>query len=55
MSDIKQLKEDALFIQKGLFKIGRHRVVALPVHKTWELTDEMEARMARLVKAVESM
>jgi len=55
MADMKQMKEDAAFIKKGLFKIGRNRVAALPVHKTWQLTDEMEERIARLVAELDKV
>lgn len=55
MSDVKQMKADAEFIKKGLFKIGRNRIAALPVHKTWLLTDEMEERMERLLKQIQSL
>ncbi len=55
MSDIKQMKEDAEFIKTGLFKIGRNRIAALPVHKTLKLTDEMEERVSRLVYHLEQM
>ncbi len=48
------VKEDLEFIKKGLFKMGRNRVAALPVHTTWELTDEMEDRIARVIKELES-
>lgn len=55
MADVKQMKDDAAFLKQGLFKIGRNRVAALPVHKTLKLTDEMEERVARLVKALDSL
>ncbi len=53
MTDNKQVKEDLLVIQKGLFKIGRHRVVALPAHTTWDLIDDLEVRIARLIEVLE--
>lgn len=55
MSDINQMQEDAQFIKQALFKIGRNRVAALPAHKTWALTDEMESRVARLALALDKL
>ena len=48
------IKEDLKFIQKGLFKMGRNRIAALPVHTTWELTDEMEKRISSIIAQLES-
>ena len=48
------VKEDLDFIRKGLFKLGRNRIAALPAHTTWELTDEMEKRIARVIAQVDS-
>lgn len=48
------IKEDLEFIQKGLFKMGRNRVAALPAHTTWELTDEMEKRIANVIAQLDS-
>ena len=48
------VKEDLEFIKKGLFKLGRNRVAALPAHTTWELTDEMEKRIAKVIAQVDS-
>ena len=53
--DVAKMKENAEAIKKGLFLMGRNRVAALPVHKTWELIDDLEARAAELVKAIEAM
>lgn len=52
MSD--SVKEDLEFIKKGLFKMGRNRVAALPAHTTWELTDEMEKRVARVISTLDA-
>lgn len=54
MTDLNTLKADLLAIQKGLFKIGRNRVVALPAHTTWDLTDDLEERIARVIKQIEA-
>ena len=48
------VKEDLEFIKKGLFKIGRNRIAALPVHSTLELTDEMEKRIAKVIAQLDS-
>jgi hypothetical protein len=48
------IKEDLEYIQKGLFKMGRNRVAALPVHTTWEMTDEMEKRIADVIAQLNS-
>ncbi len=53
MTNFSNLKEDLLAIQLGLFKIGRNRVVALPAHTTWELTDDLEDRIARIISQLE--
>ena len=55
MSKINNLIEDAKAIQKGLFSIGRNRVAALPAHTTWELTDDLEKRIANIVKELETL
>lgn len=55
MADVKQMKDDVAYIKKGLFKIGRNRVAALPAHKTWLLTDEMEVRIARLQQQLDKL
>lgn len=53
--DVAKMKENAEAIQKGLFLMGRNRVAALPVHKTWKLIDDLEVRAAELLKAIEEM
>lgn len=54
-ADVKKMKENALAIQKGLFKMGRNRVVAMPVHTTFEMLDDLEVKAAELVKAIENL
>ena len=48
------IKEDLEYIKKGLFKLGRNRVAALPVHSTWELTDELEKRITHVIQQIDS-
>ena len=43
------------YIQKSLFKIGRNRVAALPVHTTLEMVDEMEKRIADVISQLDSV
>ena len=52
MTDLNKVQDDLLAIQQGLFKIGRNRVVALPAHTTWDLTDDLEERIARVIQQV---
>ncbi len=49
------VKEDLEYIQKGLFKMGRNRIAALPVHTTWEMIDEMEKRIADVIAQLDSV
>lgn len=53
--DVAKMKENAEAIKKGLFLMGRNRVAALPVHKTWNLIDDLEVRAAELLKSIEEM
>jgi len=52
---VRSVLEDAKKIQKGLFLLGRNRSAALPAHSQWELTDELEERIKRVVSALEKM
>lgn len=54
-SDIARMKQHIEEIQKGLFKIGRNRVAAMPAHTTWELTDQLEQRASELRQLIERL
>lgn len=54
-SDIAKLKQHIEEIQKGIFKIGRNRIAAMPVHTTWELTDSLEQRARELRQLIERL
>ena len=55
MNKINNLIDDAKAIQKGLFSIGRNRIAALPAHTAWELTDDLEKRIANIVRELEAL
>ena len=46
----KTAKEKAQALEKGIRRLGRNRVVAMPVHTTLDLIDELEALAAELAK-----
>lgn len=55
MSQMDDIKANAQEIRKGLKKLGPDRVVALSVHKSKELIDELEQRAVKLVEQLESV
>lgn len=55
MSQIDEIKANALEIRKGLKKLGANRVVALSVHKSKELIAELEDRAEELLKQLEEV
>ncbi len=55
MSQVSEMKDNATAIRDGLQKMGKNRTVALSVHKTKELIDELEAHAAKLVDQLEGM
>ncbi len=54
-ADVQKMKEHIAALKKGLFMIGRNRIAAQPAHTTWEITDDMEARAAELMKEIEKL
>lgn len=55
MSQMDDIKASAKEIQQGLKRLGPNRVVALSVHKSKELIEELEAKAEQLVKQLESV
>ncbi len=54
MSQNDELKNTAKELADGLRRLGPNRVVALSVHKSKELIEELEAKANRLVEQLES-
>ena len=54
MSQKEDMKANAIEIQKGLKKLGENRVVALSVHKSKELIQEFEIKIAKLVAQIDA-
>lgn len=54
MSQSNEVKEIARDLAEGLKRLGPNRVVALSVHKSKELIEELEAKANKLVELVES-
>lgn len=55
MSQIDDMKANALEIRKGLKRLGANRVVALSVHKSKELIADLEQRAEALLKQLEEV
>lgn len=55
MSQIDEIKKNAQEIRKGLKQLGPDRVVALSVHKSKELIEELEQKAEKLVEQLESV
>jgi len=49
MNDKEKLIENTEIIKKGLNLLGRNRKTVLSHHKTFELTDELEARVEEVL------
>ena len=49
MNDKEKLIENTEIIKKGLNLLGRNRKTVLSHHKTFELTDELEAKMEEVL------
>ena len=49
MNDKQKLIESAEVLKKGLKLLGRNRKTVLSHHKTFELTDELEAKIEELL------
>ncbi len=54
MSQNNEIKQTAQELAAGLRKLGPNRVVALSVHKTKALIEELEAKANQLVEQLES-
>ena len=52
MSNKEKLIENAEFLKRGLNLLGRNRKTVLSHHKTFELTDELEARIEKILVAL---
>ena len=48
----EKLIENAEFLKRGLNLLGRNRKTVLSHHKTFELTDELEARIEKILVAL---
>ena len=49
MNDKEKLIENTEIIKKGLNLLGRNRKTVLSHHKTFELTDDLEARVEEML------
>ena len=49
MNNKQKLIENAEVLKKGLKLLGRNRKTVLSHHKTFELTDELEARIEEML------
>ena len=52
MTNKDKLLTNAQFLKKGLNLLGRNRKTVLSHHKTFELTDELEARIEKILVAL---
>ena len=52
MNNKQKLIENAEVLKKGLKLLGRNRKTVLSHHKTFKLTDELEARNQRIIRRV---
>ena len=52
MSNKEKLIENAEFLKRGINLLGRNRKTVLSHHKTFELTDELEARIEKILVAL---
>ena len=49
MNNKEKLIENAEILKKGINLLGRNRKTVLSHHKTFELTDELEARIEEIL------
>ena len=54
MSQTNEIKETAKELADGLRRLGPNRVVALSVHKSKELIEDLEAKANKLVEQLEA-
>ena len=52
MSNKEKLIENAEFLKRGINLLGRNRKTVLSHHKTFELTDELETRIEKILVAL---
>ena len=52
MNNKEKLRENAEFLKSGINLLGRNRKTVLSHHKTFELTDELEARIEKILVAL---
>jgi len=52
MNNKEKLIENAEFLKSGINLLGRNRKTVLSHHKTFELTDELEARIEKILVAL---
>ena len=52
MNNKEKLIENAEFLKRGLNLLGRNRKTVLSHHKTFELTDELETRIEKILVAL---
>ena len=52
MNNKEKLIENAEFLKRGINLLGRNRKMVLSHHKTFELTDELEARIEKILVAL---
>ena len=50
MNNKQKLIENAEVLKRGIRLLGRNRKTVLSHHKTFELTDDLEARIEELLK-----
>ena len=51
MNNKEKLIENAEFLKRGINLLGRNRKMVLSHQKTFELTDELEARIEKILVA----
>ena len=52
MNNKEKLIENAEFLKRGINLLGRNKKTVLSHHKTFELTDELEARIEKILVAL---
>ena len=52
MNNKEKLIENAKFLKRGINLLGRNRKTVLSHHKTFELTDELETRIEKILVAL---
>ena len=52
MNNKEKLIENAEFLKRGINLLGRNRKTVLSHHNTFELTDQLEARIEKILVAL---